>query len=109
MGRGEARQMGLSHLQKVPHDSTTLLVLVLEDFYDDFADACRKAKNRSKKKSHAKLERGYLTFYRARVEASSTVPTLSAGPDPSFEVKKPQFGTITGSAFQQPTNYSSVD
>jgi hypothetical protein len=111
VGRSEALHLGILHLQKVPYENTALLVLVLEDFYDDFADACRKAKNRIKKKSHAKLNRGYLTFYRSNGEGSSAVPTLSSGPAPEFSLKTKKLpsGTITGAAFQQQADSPSVD
>lgn len=107
IGRTEAREMRVSHLQPVDHEGRRLLVLVLEDLFDDFSEACRKAKNRIKKKSHAKLGRGYLAFYRARRTGSVAMPTLSAGPAP--ENTLPSTGTITGAAFPQSPESSSLD
>jgi len=107
IGRTEAREMRVSNLQAVNYEARKLLVLVLEDFFDDFAEACRKAKNRIKKKSHAKLDRGYLVFYRAKRTGSDAAPTPSVGPTP--ETTAPTMGTITGAAFPRSPDSGSLD
>lgn len=60
---GRADGKAAQHLQLVRDGDTEILVLVLDAFFDDFVEACRKAKNQLKQRRHPKLSAGYLTIY----------------------------------------------
>jgi hypothetical protein len=65
-GAKDAKQMGHGHLEvlTIQGYSETQLLLVLETFYEDLKDACGRAKNLIKKKTHPKLKQGYITVSR---------------------------------------------
>ena len=61
-GRHDALVMGFRHLQEFnPGTADAQLLLVIEDFHDDLAAACARAKKLIKKKTHPKLKQGYIT------------------------------------------------
>ena len=65
IGAAGAAKMGVKHLQIVEDDGYRMLVLVTEDFFQDFTEACRKAKVEIGKKTHRKLKQGFVSlFYR---------------------------------------------
>ena len=98
-GRGDAARIGYRHLQVVELAGyeKPQLVLVIEDLHVDLREACRRAKNLIKRKTHPKLQQGYIsvtTFHYAFVNPGDGVrldwpkgqtlevatPSVSGGP-----------------------------
>lgn len=104
-GKGDGR--AAQHLQLVKEGDVEILVLVLEDFFEDFKEACRKAKNQMLRSRHPKLSRGYLAVYtEAPVASFSNLSTLANQPaTPEPPKIRPM---ITGVQFPQPPPDSSV-
>ncbi len=102
---GRADKNGAQHLQIVNEGGVELLVLVLEEFFKDFKEACRKAKNQLKKKSHPKLSRGYLMIYVPAPVAAAVPPASPDYPINPFITK----ASITGGPASDISMTPSVD
>ena len=81
--KNDAEELGSKHLDKIIlNDAGTekeCLLLVIEDFYGDLLEACDRVKKLAKKKTHPKLNKGYLVLYDFEGKGDGGNPVLSSG------------------------------
>lgn len=78
-GQDDAKRFGAKHLEEVMfEDGAAHVLLVIEDFYADLIEACRRTKNHLKNKTHAKLKKGYITISKVAAPSSFTGYTSGA-------------------------------
>lgn len=97
-GKSDAKKLKASHLDKIRfEDGEEYLLLVVEDFYDDLKEACRRIKNMLTKKTHAKLKKGYITIH--QVQPSDSSFSNTSNPLEAATLSSSQFDiSVTGVA-----------
>ena len=84
-GKSDANKLRASHLDKIKFDDgDEYLLLVVEDFYNHLKDACRRAKNKLPKKTHAKLKKGYITIHHVQQPPSFSYLSGGSAASPSL-------------------------